>query len=144
MPKHGRWLGVLLAGAVLVGACGGGGDDGADDAPSPGFCTDVATVQEEQAALSDLRLTDDDDVPDARAQLLEFLDAIDAMAASAPEEVRAEADQLAATSARIRPEIEGVDDALELGTQVPGLLSELGAPATDLTSAVRTTCGGDS
>lgn len=137
--KHGRTASVLLAGALLLGACGGDDGDAGGDASSP-FCADVTEVREIQDHLGDLQLDADTDVSTAKDQLLEFLDALDALAASAPDDVRARADPLAAEVDEIRPQIEAIEEPLDLQTQVPPLLAELGPPANELAAAVGNQC----
>ncbi|HXH57570.1 hypothetical protein [Iamia sp.] len=123
MLRRGRLTAVLLAGGVFLASCGG--DEAADPGPSV-FCQEVATVQERLAELRDVRLASDDDVPQVKTEVLSFVDSFEAMLGAAPEEIEGEAASLSTSTEKIRTRVEGASTALELGTELPGMLALLG------------------
>jgi hypothetical protein len=125
---------LLLVGALAAAALAGCGEDPAadDDVPDEArseFCASVDDLNETVTELKGFQLTSEDDVPEAKEKIVAVLDALRAMLAQAPQAIRADAEAMAATLDPIEQRIEDAT-ALELGTEVPALLAQIGGGGT--------------
>ncbi len=124
---------VLLAVTGTLAGCGG--DDGGDDEAS-GFCDARVELEDRITELEGFDLSTEEGVPEARERVIAVIEALEEMLAAAPEEIRLDADTMAEGLDEITTRVEDAD-LVELSTEVPALLGEIGgAGSSDKADAV--------
>jgi hypothetical protein len=122
-----RAVGVLvLLTLVVTGGCGGDGDD--EEASE--FCAARVDLEDRLSELEGFQLTSEDQAPEARERVLAVIDSLETMLDAAPEEIRIDADTMAADLDTIRTRVEDAT-IVELGTEVPALLAQIGGSGND-------------
>lgn len=125
MPHRSRhrvvgWVVALLAFALTAAGCGD--DGGSDDGSSPeAFCDRAREVQELVGELAELDVEAEPET--ARARLTEVLDAVQDMLEVAPEEIAADAADVAAALEPLEEDLAEATTSQEL-RQVLGQVTE--------------------
>ena len=122
-----RAVGVLVFLALLV--TGGCGDDGGDEEVNE-FCAARVDLEDRITELEGFELTSEDQAQEARERVLAVIDALKTMLDAAPEEIRIDADTMAEDLDAIETRVEDAS-ILELGTEVPAILAEIGGTGSD-------------
>ena len=121
---------LLLAATLVVALLAGCGEDpssdtGASDDEKSEFCQSVDDLNVAVTELKGFQLATEDDVPEAKEKIVAVLDALRTMLDLAPDAIRSDADAMAETLDPIEQRVRDAS-ALELGTEVPALLAEIG------------------
>jgi hypothetical protein len=123
-----RAIGALVLLVLLVtGGCGDGDDD---DEANDDFCAARVELGDRITELEGFQLTTEEDAPEARERVLALIDALRTMLAAAPEEIRVDADTMASGLDDIETRVEDAT-VVELGTEVPAILAEIGGAGSD-------------
>ena len=116
-----RVVAVLLAGGLVLGACGG--DDGPSEAEQvEAFCAATAPLPELSADLS--AIPPDATPEEAQAALLPFLDQLDVVLDAAPAEIEDEAGEVEDVVAEVRGRVEEATTTDEIKAEVPKLVQD--------------------
>jgi hypothetical protein len=130
-----RAAGALVLLAVLAtGACGDDGDsgdsgDGGED-DTTAFCEARVALGDRITELEGFDLASQGDAAEARQRVSALIDALRAMLDAAPEDIRVDADTMASGLDDIEARVEDAS-VIELGTEVPALLAEIGGAGSD-------------
>jgi hypothetical protein len=120
---------LVLVGLLLTGACGGDDDGGGEGATSE-FCEARIDLLDRITELEGFELATEAEVPEARERVVAVIDALRTMLDAAPEEIRVDADTMGEDLDDIEDRISDAD-LVELSTQVPALLAEIGGAGAD-------------
>jgi hypothetical protein len=135
-----RAVGALALVTVLVSGCGG--DDEAQDQAQ--VCERAEELDAARAAIPTAQPSSQADIDEAKARILAMIDALQALLASVPPELEADASEVAATTDDIEQRIQDAEGA-ELFLEVPSLLSQIAdeqaGPFSRILAHVEQTCG---
>jgi len=120
-------VGALVLLALASPLLGGCGDDSEDTLSE--FCDARIELSDRISELEGYDLSTEEGVPEARERVVAVIDALRIMLDAAPEEIRVDADTLGEGLDDIEARVEEAD-LIELSTEVPTLLGEIGGTGT--------------